>query len=125
MKKKLGLWFCVILMIAGVGYHFMAPQVLVNNLSDRNYQQINFTLPSNSLTFSPVHANSRQTIYVKPQQSAGTITYELVAENGDKVAQGQLTYHNVDDAFGQLGSKLTLTIDPEYRITLTSNIAEH
>ncbi|WP_394202923.1 hypothetical protein [Shewanella waksmanii] len=121
MNKKLGLWFCVIIMFAAVGYHFMAPQVQVNNLSDRNYQQINFTLPSSNVSFAPVHAHSRQTIYVKPSQSEGTITYELVADNGQKIAQGQITYHNTDDAFGQLGSRLTLTIDEQYRVSLNSN----
>ena len=65
-------------------------------------------------------ANSRQTIYFSPQEKTGLVTYQLIAINGDRVAQGHIKYQ-FDDNSSQLGTKLSFIIDQQYRISFSGN----
>ncbi|WP_227992692.1 MULTISPECIES: hypothetical protein [Shewanella] len=121
MKRRLGLAFCLMIIVSGIAYHFLSPQILVRNHSDRSFYQIIFNLPTSQLTFEPVKANSRQTIYFSPQEKTGLVTYQLISINGAQVAQGHIEYQFDDNNFSQFGTKLSFIIDEQYRISFSSN----
>lgn len=120
MKRRLGLAFCLMIIVSGIAYHFLSPQIFVRNHSDRSFYQVIFNLPTSQITFEPVKANSRQTIYFSPQEKTGLVTYQLIAINGDQVAQGHIKYQ-FDDNSSQLGTKLSFIIDQQYRISFSGN----
>lgn len=121
MKRTIGLIFCLLIIMSGIAYHYLSPQVFVKNLSDRSFYQAIFNLPSSQIIFEPVKANSRQTIYFSPQEKTGLVTYQLVSINGAQVAQGHIEYDFDDDNLSQLGTKLSFIIDKQYRVSFTNN----
>ncbi|WP_076414561.1 hypothetical protein [Shewanella sp. UCD-KL12] len=120
MKRTIGLIFCLLIIMSGIAYHFLSPQIFVKNQSDRSFYQVNFTLPDNQLSFEPIKAKSRQTLYFSPQEKTGIVTYQLISINGAKVAQGHIEYEFEPGGFSQLGTKLSFTIDEQYRISFTN-----
>ncbi|EDQ02775.1 hypothetical protein [Shewanella benthica] len=102
------------IIVSGIAYHFLSPQIFVRNHSDRSFYQVIFNLPTSQIIFEPIKANSRQTIYFPPQEKTGLVTYQLIAINGDQVAQGHIKYQ-FDDSSSQLGTKLSFIIDKRYR----------
>ncbi len=121
MKRRLGLAFCLLIIISGIAYDTLSPQVIVLNKSDRNFYQVIFSLPTNQITFEPITADSHQTIYFSPQQEIGIVTYQLMSTNGLLVAQGHVEYQFDDVSLSQLGTRLSLTIDEQYRVSFSSN----
>lgn len=121
MKRGLGLLLCFLIIVSGIAYHYLSPQVFVKNYSDRDFYQVIFNLPTSQIKFQPIKANSRQTIYFSPQQKTGIVTYQLMSINGAQVAQGHIEYQFEQGKFTQLGTTLNFTIDEEYRVSFSSN----
>ncbi|BAJ03432.1 hypothetical protein [Shewanella violacea] len=121
MKPRLGLIFCLLIIMSGIAYHFLSPQILVKNLSDRSFYQVSFSLPDKQITLDTIQVNSRQTIYFSPQEKTGIVTYQLIAINGDQVAQGHIEYQFDDNNLSQFGTKLSFIIDEQYRVSFSSN----
>ena len=84
MKKyRLAAFFIAFLFVIGAGYYFITPKVVVSNLSDNQYDELIISLPSSRISFSPVEAQSSDTIFFSRQNKAGTGSYSL--RSGDLV----------------------------------------
>jgi|GEM_PF-4063895 len=107
--------------MSAIAYHFLSPRVVVNNQSNKSYSTLNFSFPSNNLSFSAIKPRSHQTIYFMPQKQIGLITYQLLSDSGEIVAQGQLTYIGSESALAELGTTLNFTINEYYQITFKAD----
>ncbi len=108
-------------MMSAIAYHFLSPRVVVDNQSDKSYSALNFSLPSNNLSFSAIKPRSHQSIYFSPQKQIGLISYQLFSESGDTVAQGQLSYIGDESPLAELGTTLKFTINENYQISFKTD----
>ncbi|WP_246033076.1 hypothetical protein [Shewanella canadensis] len=121
MKRRIAFGLCLLIMISAIAYHFLSPKVVVDNQSDKSYSALNFSFPSNDLSFSAIKPRSHQTIYFSPQKQIGLITYQLLSNSGDTVAQGQLSYIGDESPLAELGTTLNFTINENYEISFKTD----
>lgn len=63
--------------VVGSGYYFISPKAVVSNLSEINYDEFVISLPSSRISFSPVSADSSNTILYSQQKHSGVGSYTL------------------------------------------------
>lgn len=82
MKKyKLAALLITFLLVIGAGYYVITPKVVVSNLSDTEYDELVISLPGSRVSFTPIEAQSSNTIFYSRQKKAGVGTYSLRSAN--------------------------------------------
>jgi hypothetical protein len=98
------LLLAVILTIV-VGYYFVSPKAIIANLSDNEYSEFVVSLPTSRISFGPIQAYSKNTIYFSRQNESGIGTFALIGGEGDLI-NGSFLY----SAGSELGRELKFTI---------------
>lgn len=114
MKKLLVIVVVAATIIAGsvVGYHFLSPKVIVENLSDAPIEEVVVKLPSSRVSFAEIAPGSTSIIYFMPQDRGGNIQY--LVRVGGVVRTGTQPYA----ASGQIGRKIRIQIYPDGSINV-------
>jgi len=94
-------------------YHFLSPKVVVENVSDKQYEELKIVLPESGLSFGPIKPGESNTIYHSQQKRNGQVEYSLIYE-GKIVAEGT-QYYSKDH---ELGSKLQFVISGKHNVQI-------
>ncbi len=80
-KSKILTLLLTLPLFSGVGYYFISPKSIINNLSNNSYEVFTISLPTSRISFGPVKANSSYTIFYSRQKKRGIGKYSLMAKN--------------------------------------------
>jgi len=95
-----------LLLAIGIGYYFISPKAVITNLSSIEYDEFLISLPTSRISFSPIDAQSTNTIFFSRQNEPGTASYLL--KNQDlEIASGDFLY----TGGSELGRVLRFTIE--------------
>ena len=109
MKKLVIIVVVATTLIAGgvVGYRFLLPKVIIENLSDSPIEEVIVVLPTSRVTFAEIAPGSTATIYFGLQEHGGNIQYSV--RIGGIVRAGTQPYA----VSGQIGRKIQIQIYPD------------
>ena len=96
-----------------VGYYFVSPKAIINNLSNNEYDEFVILLPTSRISFSPIEAQSSNTIFYSRQKQAGTGSYSLISQ-GSEIARNDFPYTEGSE-FGRV---LRFTIETNGQISV-------
>lgn len=97
----------------GAGYYFISPKAIISNPTDTEYDEFIISLPSSRISFSPVEANSSNTIFYSRQNQSGIGAYSL------RSASSEIFGNNFPYAEGnELGRVLRFTIDGNGQVSV-------
>lgn len=115
MSKKYQYTTLLVLILFAIvtGYYFISPKVILENLSDQEYDEFIVTLPLSRVSFSPIEGNSSNKIYYSSQKEDGNGNYSLIL-NGVEISSGKFIY----DAEGELGRVLRFSLGDSGLVTI-------
>jgi hypothetical protein len=110
--KLIAIIFSFSLAIA-VGYYFFSPKAIINNLSNNEYDEFVILLPTSRILFSPIRAQSSNTIFYSRQNETGTGSYSLISKDSE-IARNDFPYTEGTE----LGRVLRFTIEANGQISV-------
>ena len=78
-------------LVIAVGYYFISPKVIINNLSSNEYDEFVILLPTSRISFGPIEAQSSYTIFYSRQKESGTGSYSLIGSDSE-ISRGDFPY---------------------------------
>jgi hypothetical protein len=100
-------------LVIAVGYYFGSPKVIINNLSNNEYDEFVIQLPISRISFSPIEARNSSTIFYSRQKETGTVSYSLIG-SGVEIARSGFPYAEGSE----LGRILRFTIETNGQISV-------
>ena len=100
-------------LVIATGYYFGSPKVIINNLSNNEYAEFVIQLPTSRISFSPIGAQSSNTIFYSLQNETGTGSYSLISKDSE-IARNDFPYTEGSE-FGRV---LRFTIETNGQISV-------
>ncbi|GAB5500740.1 MAG: hypothetical protein PsegKO_30510 [Pseudohongiellaceae bacterium] len=110
---KLIVVFLTLSLAIAAGYYFGSPKIILNNLSNNEYDEFVIQLPSSRISFSPIAARQSNTIFYSRQKATGTVSYSLV-KSDSVIFRGDFPYADGNE----IGRVLRFTIDTNGQIAI-------
>ena len=95
-----------------IGYYFVSPKAIINNLSCNEYDEFVVLLPNSRISFGPIEAQSSNTIFYSLQNETGTGSYFLISEDSE-IARNDFPY----TGGSEFGRVLRFTIETNGQVS--------
>ena len=100
-------------LVIATGYYFASPKVIINNLSNNEYDEFVIQLPTNRISFSPIEARNSNTIFYSRQKETGTVSYSLIGSESE-IIRSDFPYAEGSE----IGRVLRFTIETNGQISV-------
>lgn len=113
-RYKLIAILLTLLLVVATGYYFGSPKVIINNLSNNEYDEFVIQLPTSRISFSPIEAQNSNTIFYSRQNETGTVSYSLIGGDSE-IIRGNFPYAEGSE----IGRVLRFTIETDGKISVS------